>query len=413
MPVYESRRAVICVIPAMALTPPPSLAGILDDLEKQLGVEIMKKTVVNIMQQSSKSFLLHLAHVDQVVEFMAMGLKFCNHLLEMSPAKNTTTVILERVPYGLPNEALTASLTKFGVVKSAKAVTHKGYGVLRIRAEIELKQDIPSRITVQGNPINVFYRNQPRSCFVCRRIGHEARNCPTKAKQPVADPPASDPGQRTSNTFAAVVTGTNDPPAPQLASHEDPPATDHVAGGIPRSTEGVQTQQPASLAEEPVADPLAGKEPMDTESGLPASHHTPPTDTSTLPSQDTSAPTQVSAAETGSDPPPPDEATQQDHTSLVPPTTQQLLDNLNNTPPAILHPRPIVEHSDSSQSAVDERPSVKRSSRQKKCAQPYSTPATTHGGERVRTTPPPVPTTGRKAGPTESNRFQTLPDEAE
>ena len=156
MPVYESRRAVICVIPAMALTPPPSLAGILDDLEQQLGVELMKKTVVNIMQQSAKSFLLHLAQVDQVVEFMAMGLKFCNHLLEMSPAKNTKTVVLEWVPYGLPNEALTASLTKFGVVKSAKAVTHKGYGVSRIRAEIELKQGIPSRVTVQGNPVNVF-----------------------------------------------------------------------------------------------------------------------------------------------------------------------------------------------------------------------------------------------------------------
>ena len=254
MPVYESRRAVICVIPAMALTPPPSLAGILDDLEQQLGVELMKKTVVNIMQQSAKSFLLHLAQVDQVVEFMAMGLKFCNHLLEMSPAKNTTTVILQRVHYGLPKEALTASITKFGVVKSAKAVTHKGFWVSRIHAEIELKQDIPSRVTVQGNPINVFYCNQPT---VCRRVGHEARNCPTKAKQPVADP-ASDPAQRNSTTFAAVVTGTHVPPAPQLASHADPPATDIIAGDIPRSTEDVQTQQPARVAEDPVADPPDG-----------------------------------------------------------------------------------------------------------------------------------------------------------
>ena len=143
MPVYESRRAVVCVIPALALTPPPSLAGILDDLEPQLGVDKMKSTVVNIMQQSANSFILHLAHNDQVADFMAMGLTFRKHLLEMSPAKNSTTVILERVPYGLPEAALTASLTKFGVVKTVKHVTHKGYGVLRCRAEIELKQDIP------------------------------------------------------------------------------------------------------------------------------------------------------------------------------------------------------------------------------------------------------------------------------
>ena len=56
-PIYESKRALVCTVPALALKPAPSLAGILDDLEGQLGVDQMKQTVVNIMQQSAKSFV--------------------------------------------------------------------------------------------------------------------------------------------------------------------------------------------------------------------------------------------------------------------------------------------------------------------------------------------------------------------
>ena len=36
MPVYESKRVIVCTVPALALTTPPSLAGILDDFEVKL-----------------------------------------------------------------------------------------------------------------------------------------------------------------------------------------------------------------------------------------------------------------------------------------------------------------------------------------------------------------------------------------
>ena len=393
MPVYESRRAVVCVIPALALTPPPSLAGILDDLEPQLGVDKMKSTVVNIMQQSANSFILHLAHNDQVADFMAMGLTFRKHLLEMSPAKNSTTVILERVPYGLPEAALTASLTKFGVVKTVKHVTHKGYGVLRCRAEIELKQDIPSRVTVQGNLINVFYRNQPRSCFVCRSVGHEARSCPTKAKKKTAAPPASDPGPRNSTTFAAVVEGNQAPSDPPLSNNADLAATSTIVHDIPPPTEDVSSHPTTDVVVVPVADPPADKQLMDTESDIPTTHQLLPLVISQQSSTDNSASLSVRVTATGSNPTPQEDATQPALNSVVPPTTQQLLDNLNTTPPAVLHTRPPMELSDSSQSALDERPTVKRSARQKKRAQPYNTPL--------------VPTVGTASRPL-LNLFQLL-----
>ena len=88
----------MCTIPALALTTPPSREEILDDPEGQIGVEKMKQTIVNIMQQSSKAFILHLATADQVTEIMAQGLSFHGDLLEMALAKNTTTIIVERVP---------------------------------------------------------------------------------------------------------------------------------------------------------------------------------------------------------------------------------------------------------------------------------------------------------------------------
>ena len=73
------------------------------------------------------------------------------------------------------------SLARYGEVKSLRPVTHKGYGLSKFKVEMVLTQDIPSRIAVQGNHLNVFYRNQPRSCFVCTGAGHEAKNCPKKA----------------------------------------------------------------------------------------------------------------------------------------------------------------------------------------------------------------------------------------
>ena len=100
--------------------------------------------------------IIHLAKDDQVEAFMAQGLIFRGHLLEMSRAKNTTTVILDRVPYGLPEASVKLSLAHYGEVKSIRPVTHKGYGLSKYKLEMLLTQDMPSPIAVQGNHLNVF-----------------------------------------------------------------------------------------------------------------------------------------------------------------------------------------------------------------------------------------------------------------
>ena len=134
----------------------------------------MKTHVCNIMQNGNKAFLLHLACPDHILDFIAHGYSFRGHQLKIDPIKSI--VVLDRVPYGLPNKAITTAIARHGTVSALKAITHKGYGVSKYRLEIELRQDIPSRITIQGNPINVFYKNQPRSCFARREAGHEAQH---------------------------------------------------------------------------------------------------------------------------------------------------------------------------------------------------------------------------------------------
>ena len=263
MPIYESKKAVVCTIPALALTTAPTLAGILDDMEKQLGADAMKTQVVNIMQHSAKSFVLHLAKADQVEAFMASGLTFRGHLLELAPAKNTTTIILDKVPHGLPEASVRNMLARYGEIKSLRPVTHKGYGLSKFKLEMNLKQDIASRITIQGNAINVFYKNQPRSCFVCTGAGHEAKNCPLRAANKRAAPAdhTREAAPKAPRTFAAAVQPAAvdlpladpacDPPAnkvppPVPEETRDTPSSDHQVASI--TPPGAQPTRVSRLA---------------------------------------------------------------------------------------------------------------------------------------------------------------------
>jgi hypothetical protein len=192
-------------------------------MEQQLGESVIRGLVCNIMQHTAKSFVIHLASKEQVVEFLANGITFRSHPVKFVEVKSTTNITLERVPYGLPGYAILAELRQYGECKGSKVVKHKGYSLSKLIVEMVLKKDVPSRIAVQGNPINVFYRNQPRSCFVCAGVGHEAKSCPKKRArkravvphgEQLADQRTSDGGVTATPSFADVVDGVVAPPPP-------------------------------------------------------------------------------------------------------------------------------------------------------------------------------------------------------
>lgn len=432
MPIYEHKRAVVCTIPALALKPSPTLAGILDDLEGQMGADSMKTRICNIMQQGNKAFLLHLASPDFVPEFIAHGYSFRGYQLKIDPVKSTTVVVLDRVPYGLPQEAITTAVAKYGTVSAFKAITHKGYGMSKFRLEIDLKQDIPSRISIQGNPINIFYKNQPRSCFVCREAGHEARNCPRKAGPArLPDPPTGAP------SFAAVAAGAKAREAPVEVDKvpTDPPATK-----VPEQTLTVD-EQPAMVVEKSavavtsaivlpsegefvppppppppappalnVADPVS----VVNKSIVPPAGE----ENSSLPSVEVSQESQ----QMDTNPPPVTDDPTSSSTAVAPivfPSTQQLLGQFDNTPPS-LKPRPsetLTQSNQSPSASGKETSSPLRSQRsalsKRKHPPAKRLGATIHGSGRKKTSPY-APTTGkRKKSPTvdRSTHLETIDEE--
>ena len=183
MPIYEGSRAVIGTIPDLTLTPAPSLTAILDDMEQQLGESVMRGLVCNIMQDTAKSFVIHLASKEQVVEFLANGITFRSHPVKLVEVKSTANITLERVPYGLPGYAVLAELRQYGECKGSKVVKHKGYGLSKLIVEMVLKNDIPSRIAVQGNPINVFLSKSASVLFCLRWCGSRDQVLPEKTSK--------------------------------------------------------------------------------------------------------------------------------------------------------------------------------------------------------------------------------------
>ena len=416
MPIYESKRAVVGTIPVLVLTPAPTLAGILDDLEKQLGSDIMKAHVVNIMQHSAKSFVSHSAKVNQVEAFMARGLTCRGHLLELVPAKNTATIILDRVPYGLPEASIRNSLARYGELKSLRPVTHKGYGLSKFELEMTQKQDIASRIIIQGNTINVFYKNQPRSCFVCAGAGHEAKNCPRRAANKRAAPadPATATALKAPRTFAAVIQPatvvhlpadpehdppTDEVPPPVAAVTRDPPS-DPLLDSFPPGTQPTRVPPPE---QDPPRDATVAKTISETSIDLAVASGTPASD---QPVEHTSISTEsnlATATRVEPDKTPSMDTTEKSTYSMDEfPNLDQYFED---SPPTNLRPRPETRHMSSASQSPSFR--AKRSGGVQKKTKPSSASQTSlAAGAQTRTQP--LAVTGSRCRSTQLNQFQVL-----
>ena len=291
----------------------------------------------------------------------------------------------------------------------------------KFRLEIELRQDIPSRINIQGNPINVLYKNQPRSCFVCREAGHEAKNCPRRVG------PACPLNKPTGPlSFAEITAGAKTPAIPEHTDEviADPPSTKEP-GQQPKAAEPTTmvVEESAALTEPktislsevqlvppPQPEPFAPPAQPVVETN-PSSEHTvvpPAGDKNVRP---------LSVEESNMDTHPPPVLDDLESSTTAEPSTQELFKQLENTLPT-LQPRPSVvsELSDPSQSATGTATSSPLKSLRSKSTKRTTTSlkrlsSTLHGSGRNKTLPSMATSGKKKSSIAKQSTLPKNPDE--
>ena len=106
-----------------------------------------------------------------------LGLTYRNSLVTFRPCRPAKWVNITRLSYGVPNEAITDSLTPYSKVLSIKMDAYKGVYIGVRNVLIEITTPIPSSIRIAEHWCNAFYPGQTPTCFACRQTGHTQANC--------------------------------------------------------------------------------------------------------------------------------------------------------------------------------------------------------------------------------------------
>ncbi len=175
----------------------------------------------NVMQSCAASFVVHCKTEHNTEEVLHSGLCFQGHPITFKPAPNTQWIKLTHVVYGTSENAI--KTPQHGSVLRIKRDAVQGIGTSCFSVRMELKTMIPSRITINHYPVNVFYRGQQQQCFHCDQVGHVSKQCPFK--KTVTVPPATIVG----------------PPS------IDPPSVDLPSVDLPVDGDGIDITPPVSV----------------------------------------------------------------------------------------------------------------------------------------------------------------------
>ena len=191
---------------------------------------------------------------------------------------STFNVYVHHLPFEVPDSALEEVLSSYGVVHSIAEQTYPNspvYNGSRI-VKMTVTTAIPANLRVLRFPCRVYYKDQPMSCYICKK-SHRASNCPLRdvcrrcrqpghfAKDCTSDPvPAADPAPAA------------DPPAPAAPPvHPNPPVPPTLPAPAASSPSAVADQVVSSPDVDPDYVPPADEElssaPSSDESGDPAS----------------------------------------------------------------------------------------------------------------------------------------------
>ena len=222
-------KALVGTLPALALEARPTvtLKELIDDFCTQMPTA--PQLMDNVMQSGAASFVIHCKSATNAEAVLHSGLCFRGHPISFKPAPNTQWMKLTRVVYGTSENAIKTRLSQHGSVLKIKRDTMQGIGTSCFSVRMELKSPIPSRITINHYPVNVFYRGQQQQCLQCDQVGHVSKQCPYKKSTTVPPPAIVGP---TSVDPPSVDLPSIDPPVDGDGMDITPPVADPVLQSV-------------------------------------------------------------------------------------------------------------------------------------------------------------------------------------
>ena len=149
------------------------LAGLLHtvDWDKLSAVQFLRNGAVRLTYKSSDDCELA---VSNGIQYADVPLR----VVAMEP--KSRLIYLRDCPVEVPDSAVSGFFSSFGEIHS---ITHSEYqGIPGLRdgtriIKMTLTKDVPGSVRVAGFDCRVWYRRQPPSCAICKKLGHYSKAC--------------------------------------------------------------------------------------------------------------------------------------------------------------------------------------------------------------------------------------------
>ena len=113
-------------------------------------------------------------------DVMNTGLNFRGHPLTVGPIHTKKWVTIWRVAYATPHNFVRQALAPYDEVDSIRPEIIDKVATGTLFGQVDITKDIPSKLRIRGHNCIIWYRDQPRTFFLCGQYGHERRHCPQR-----------------------------------------------------------------------------------------------------------------------------------------------------------------------------------------------------------------------------------------